>query len=196
MLQRLLFGLGAAMLASANDPSAGKAIFEGKGGCIRCHSVGERGGSLGPELGEAGVLRSPESLQLAITDPNVEIYREFFTVIVETSQGQRVEGIALNEDDLSIQLRDAEGNPRSFLKENLKELRREERSLMPSYKSKLSAAEIGNLVAYLRTLKRHSRSRPGRSAHRCSAHRCSANQGDRPRQREHRLVDPSRPGRR
>src|SRR5204863_6176176 len=67
--------------------------------------------------------------------------------------GQRIEGVALNEDDLSIQLRDAAGNPRSFLKQNLKELRREERSLMPSYASKLSTAEIDNLVAYLRTLR-------------------------------------------
>jgi predicted methyltransferase len=39
------------------------------------------------------------------------------------------------------------------LKENLKELRHEERSLMPSYAGKLSDREIDNLVAYLRTLK-------------------------------------------
>ena len=70
-----------------------------------------------------------------------------------TKLGQRIEGVALNEDDLSIQLRDAAGNPRSLLKENLKEVRREERSLMPSYASKLSSAEIDHLVAYLRTLR-------------------------------------------
>jgi predicted methyltransferase len=74
-------------------------------------------------------------------------------VVAVTKAGQRIEGVALNEDDLSIQLRDAAGNPRSFLKQNLKELHREERSLMPSYASKLSALEIDHLVAYLRTLR-------------------------------------------
>jgi SAM-dependent methyltransferase len=64
-----------------------------------------------------------------------------------------VEGIQLNEDDISLQLRDPAGNPRSFLKSNLKEVSREERSLMPSFATRLSAAEIDHLVAFLRTLK-------------------------------------------
>ncbi|HXB75710.1 MAG TPA: methyltransferase domain-containing protein [Candidatus Acidoferrales bacterium] len=133
--------------------SAGKAVFEGKGGCLRCHSIADHGGALGPDLTEIGLKRTLESLRLSITDPDAEIYREYLTVVVTTKQGQRIEGIGLNEDDLSIQLRDPEGNPRSFLKENLKEVRREERSLMPSYSAKLSAREIDSLVEYLRSLR-------------------------------------------
>src|SRR5712691_8439980 len=128
-----------ALLLALDDASAGKAIFYGKGGCVNCHSIQNRGGSVGPDLSEIGIRRTPESLRLAIVDPDAEIYNEYFTVIAVTKLGQRIEGIALNEDDISIQLRDARGNLRSFLKENLKELRREQRSLMPSYASKLSA---------------------------------------------------------
>jgi putative heme-binding domain-containing protein len=145
--------LGLAVLLALGDAGAGRMLFLGKGGCVTCHSIEGRGGSVGPDLSEIGLSRSPESLRLAIVDPDAEIYEEYFTVVVVTTSGQRIEGIALNEDDLSIQLRDAGGNPRSFLKENLKQVRREERSLMPSYASKFSAAEIGNLIAYLRTLK-------------------------------------------
>jgi len=133
--------------------SAGKSIFEGKSGCIRCHSIAGRGGSLGPDLSEIGLKRSDESLRLSITDPNAEISREYLTVVVVTKLGQRTEGIGLNEDDVSIQLRDPEGNPRSFLKTNLTEVRREERSLMPSYATTLSASEIDHLVEYLRSLR-------------------------------------------
>jgi putative heme-binding domain-containing protein len=133
--------------------SAGKAVFEGKGACGRCHSIEGRGGSLGPDLSEIGLKRGEESLRLSITDPNAEIYREYLTVVVSTKQGQRIEGIALNEDDISIQLRDPAGNPRSFLKADLTGVRREERSLMPSYAAKLSASEIDSLVAYLRSLR-------------------------------------------
>jgi putative heme-binding domain-containing protein len=130
---------------------AGRAIFEGKGRCRTCHSIENRGGVLGPDLSEIGLKRTPESLRLSITDPNAEIYREYLTLVVTTKQGQQVEGIALNEDDVSIQLRDTKSNPRSFLKANLKEIRREERSLMPP--CKLPAAEIDSLVEYLRSLR-------------------------------------------
>ncbi len=132
---------------------SGRTIFEGKGGCLRCHSVANRGGSLGPDLTEIGIRRTPASLRLSITNPDAEIRPEYLTVVLITGEGLQVEGIALNEDDISIQLRDAGGNPRSFLKQNLKQVRREQRSLMPRYASRLSAEELDSLVAYLRSLR-------------------------------------------
>jgi precorrin-6B methylase 2 len=74
-------------------------------------------------------------------------------MVVETRAGERIHGVALNEDDLSIQIRDAQGNPRSFIKDDLKDLRREPRSLMPSYASMLSSSELAHVVSYLRTLR-------------------------------------------
>ena len=111
------------------------------------------GGALGPDLSEAGIVLSPESLRLAITNPSAEIARGYETVVAVPAAGKKVEGIALNEDDISIQMRTTDGNLRSFIKDDLRDLRREERSLMPSYASKLSAAEIDTLVEYLETLK-------------------------------------------
>jgi putative heme-binding domain-containing protein len=137
----------------AGQTDSGRAIFEGKGGCVRCHSIGGRGGSLGPDLTGIGLKRTPQSLRESITDPNAEINREYLTVVITTKLGKRIEGIGLNEDDLSIQLRDVEGNPRSFLKENLRDLQREQRSLMPSYLAKLAPSEIDSLVAYLHSLR-------------------------------------------
>jgi putative heme-binding domain-containing protein len=135
------------------NAAAGNVIFDGKGGCAACHSIGDRGASLGPDLGAIGIKRSAKSLRLALVDPDAEIDREYFTVIVETKRGQTIRGLALNEDDLSIQVRDIDGNPRSFLKDDLRSTRREQRSLMPSYASRLSGMEIDDLVAYLRTLR-------------------------------------------
>src|SRR5258708_2815290 len=133
--------------------AAGKVIFGGQGGCAACHSIGDRGASLGPDLGAIGITRSAKSLRLALVDPDAEISKEYFTVVVETKRGQTIRGLALNEDDISIQVRDIDGNPRSFLKNDLKSTRREQRSLMPSYASGLSGMEIDGLVAYLRTLR-------------------------------------------
>ncbi len=86
-------------------------------------------------------------------NPDAEIAPEYFTAVAVTKGGQTLRGIALNEDDLSIQIRDSDGNPRSFFKDDLKSLRQERRSIMPSYAGRLTAAEIGDLVSYLRTLR-------------------------------------------
>jgi putative heme-binding domain-containing protein len=135
------------------DAGTGKALFEGKGGCLGCHSIQNRGNSIGPDLSWIGILRTRDSLRQALTDPHAQIARQYFTVIVETKGGQKIEGITKNEDDLSIQLRDRQGELRSFLKADLTDLRREPRSLMPSYASTLSTAEIDHLVAYLSSLR-------------------------------------------
>ena len=149
--------LFAALLAlcapAAGDVAAGRVIFEGKGACVTCHAIAGRGGSLGPDLSKIGVTRSPESLRLALLNPDAEMGREYFTVVAVTKGGETFRGIMLNEDDLSIQIRDSDGNPRSLLKDELKSLRREQRSLMPSYSGRLAAAEIDDLVSYLRTLR-------------------------------------------
>src|ERR1700682_1457571 len=111
------------------DASAGKAIFDGKGGCGACHSIGDRGASLGPDLGEIGIRRSAKSLRLSLIDPDAEIYKEYYAVVVVTTRGEVFLGLALNEDALSIQIRDINGNPRSFLKDALTAARREPRSI-------------------------------------------------------------------
>ena len=140
------------LAAQTGNAAAGKIIFDGKGGCSACHSIGDRGASLGPDLGDIGITRTPRSLRLSLTDPDAEIFKEYYTVVVETKGGETIRGLALNEDDLSIQIRDINGYPRSFLKSDLKGTRREQRSLMPSYTSRFSATDLDDVVAYLRTL--------------------------------------------
>lgn len=136
-----------------DGPAAGKAIFEGKGACLNCHSIENRGGSLGPDLTEIGVERTADSLRQSIVNPDAEISNAYLTVVLTTKQGQRIEGVLLNQDDLSVQIRDTDGTPRSFLRENLRDVHRESRSLMPSYASRLSADEIRDVVAYLKSLR-------------------------------------------
>lgn len=138
----------------SGDAAAGKAVFEGKGRCLTCHAVNDAGGSLGPDLSWIGVLRVPESLRRSIVDPGDQVSRRYFTLVVETRDGKKLEGLLLNEDDISIQIRDTAGELRSFRKDDLKDLRREPRSLMPSYGKELSEVEVDHLVAYLRTLRK------------------------------------------
>jgi predicted methyltransferase len=54
-------------VASA-DAVAGRALFEGRGGCLTCHVVDDRGSRKARELSWIGLLRTPESLRHSVTD--------------------------------------------------------------------------------------------------------------------------------
>ncbi len=92
-------------------------------------------------------------LEESIVKPEAFVPNKYRAVQVVMTSGSTVSGIRLNEDDLSVQVRDLSGTPRSFLKENIKELRRDKTTLMPSYETQFSKQELGDLVAYLNSLK-------------------------------------------
>lgn len=152
---------------SSGNPQEGESLFWGKGNCGACHTVGPRGQRLGPDLTEIGVRRGPAHLRTSLLDPEAEIpdnfsvYRRvilmpdnFLQVRVVTADGKRLTGVRLNEDLLSIQLRDHSGGLYSFLKSELRELHKDwGKSPMPSYRSIFTETEIEHLVAYLISLR-------------------------------------------
>jgi putative heme-binding domain-containing protein len=138
---------------ATGDGAAGKAIYEGKGKCGACHTIGREGGSLGPDLSDVGRRRTLEYLEESLVNPEADVPIRYRAIQVVTKSGATISGIRLNEDDISIQLRDTNDNPRSFLKENLRQVGREKSSLMPAYGSMLSRKEFEDVVAYLNSLR-------------------------------------------
>jgi ubiquinone/menaquinone biosynthesis C-methylase UbiE/mono/diheme cytochrome c family protein len=53
----------------AGDPAPGKALFEGNGSCLTCHSIENRERKRGPDLSWIGMLRTPESLRRSLIAP-------------------------------------------------------------------------------------------------------------------------------
>jgi putative heme-binding domain-containing protein len=138
---------------ATGNPVAGKAVYEGKGGCGACHSIGRDGGSLGPDLSDVGRRRDLKYLEESLVTPEADVPIRYRAIQVVTKSGQTVGGIRLNEDDISIQLRDEKDNLRAFLKDNIREMRHDKPSLMPAYGSTLSKKEIEDVVAYLSSLR-------------------------------------------
>ena len=61
-----------------------------------------------------------------------------------TSDGREVRGARINEDTFTIQLRDSNGQFQSFRKAEVKQIEKDfGKSLMPSYKDRLTASEVG-----------------------------------------------------
>ncbi len=133
------------------DADAGKLVYA-KSGCASCHSIDKQGGAIGPDLSDVGRRRNLKYIEESIVKPEADIPVQYRAVQVVTKSGQTVNGIRLNEDDISIQIRDVGDNLRSFLKTDVREIRHDKPSLMPSYSS-LSRKDLDDLVSYLHSLR-------------------------------------------
>jgi putative heme-binding domain-containing protein len=138
---------------AVGDAGAGKAIFEGKGNCSTCHSIGLIGGTVGPDLADVGRRRNLAYLTESLVSPEADVPIRYRAVEVVLKNGRTVSGIRLNEDDISIQLRDTNDNLRSFNKDNIQDIRHDKPALMPPYGAILSAKELNDVVAYLSSLR-------------------------------------------
>jgi len=147
--------------AVTGDPAKGKEVYEASG-CSTCHMIDGKGGDSGPDLSQIGGVRSAGFLHDALLDPGANLpqtdaalqerspYPSYTMYRVVMKDGKVIEGTRVDEDSFSIQLRDAKGQIRSIQKMDASKIEVEpDKSFMPSYKDKLSEAQLNDLVAYL-----------------------------------------------
>src|SRR6266436_9039242 len=151
----LRFLAGSAQSASAQgDAVRGKTTFEGKGECLDCHRVKDRGSRLGPDLTEIGSVRRSVELERSILEPDAEILPQNRFVRVVTRDDVTITGRLLNQDTFTVQLIDSMERLRSLERSKLREYVFLDKSPMPSYQSKFSAREVADVVSYLVSLKK------------------------------------------
>jgi len=136
----------------SGDAERGRALFEGKGDCRRCHRVGAQGSRVAPDLSDIGSIRSAASLVRSLTEPSSQMMPINRPVRAVLKDGTVVNGRRLNEDTYTVQLLDERERLVSLTKAELREYTILTASPMPSYKS-LIDAELAVLVAYLLSLK-------------------------------------------
>ena len=100
------------------DPIAGKIVYQSKGNCSSCHILDGQGTGIGPELSEVGLRRNAEYLRRSVTNPDADQPRlatrfrgtinSFLSVRVVSEYGV-YEGMRINEDAFSVQMRDLSG---------------------------------------------------------------------------------------
>ena len=131
----------------------GKTLFAGKGACATCHRVDGIGARLGPDLTSIGQLRRAVELETSVLDPDKEILATNRTYRVVLKDGSIVTGRLLNLDSFTVQMLDSKEQLRSFEKANLRDYGVVDTSPMPSYKDRLNAQELADVVSYLVSLK-------------------------------------------
>jgi len=136
------------------DAENGAELFQGAAKCGGCHVVEGRGTSLGPELSDVGLRRGSIYLRKHVLNPREDVSEDYLMLRVETRSGETVQGIRVNEDAFTVQLRDEDNEFHSFDKEDLVSLSRLPGvTFMPSYRAKLDESQIDDLIAYLAGLK-------------------------------------------
>lgn len=135
------------------DPAEGeKVFFHPKGPrCSSCHSLGGRGGLVGPDLSMAGRL-GPGKLLDSIFEPSKEIAPQFTTWVLVTRKGP-LTGILLADDpDGSLRLAEAGGQVRKIKPETVLRRQPQQVSLMPADLHELmTLEELADLLAFLKT---------------------------------------------
>ncbi|MCR9292385.1 MAG: c-type cytochrome [bacterium] len=122
--------------------------------CSRCHRVGERGSEIGPALTEIGAKRDANYLLRSILEPSADIDEKYRSHLLLLDNDEVISGVlqqASNADETVIA--NASGELRVISNEEIVQMTEQKVSLMPKMTEILTAREIRDLVAYLRSLK-------------------------------------------
>ena len=92
-------------------------------------------------------------LRQKLVDPDALVRPGNRFVDAVTKSGAKISGRLLNHDTFTVQLLDSNERLVSLSKSDLKEFTFVKSSPMPSYRDKLSAGELDDVVAYLVSLK-------------------------------------------
>jgi len=162
--------------APPGDAARGKAIVEGtKGNCLSCHRFGSTGSLYGPNLTTIGLPQLPQRgggggrggaatatsappaanltplLMQSIVDPNAVVSVQNRYVRLTMKDGKVVWGKLLNLDTFYVQIFDSTEKLANVSRADVREMTIA--SPMPSYRDKLTAQELADVVEYLMTLK-------------------------------------------
>jgi quinoprotein glucose dehydrogenase len=145
---------------TGGDPARGMKIFTAKAevACLRCHKIkplsGEAmGGEVGPDLSDVGARQNREYLLESIVSPDKQIAQGFESVVLATSDGKVSTGVLRGEDDKVVRLITAEGQAVVVPKDSIDDRKRGPSAMPADLVTKLSKAELRDLIEYLANLK-------------------------------------------
>jgi putative heme-binding domain-containing protein len=131
------------------DPRRGKLLFDKQ--CAACHQLAGVGHAIGSNLATLRD-RTPESLLVAILDPNRAVEPRYLEYQIETLEGRLFTGLILSESEAYVVLGTADGKQHTIPRQQIGELRTNGRSLMPEgLEKELSPQQLADVIAFVAT---------------------------------------------
>jgi putative membrane-bound dehydrogenase-like protein len=139
----------------AGDIRRGQSVFNNpKFACISCHSVGYRGGHLGPDLTSVGTIRTERDLLESIVYPSASFVRSYEPMIVLTKDGDDYNGVLRKDGAEEVILATGPETEVHLRRSDIAEMRPGTVSLMPQgLETAFSRQELADLVAFLKNTK-------------------------------------------
>jgi putative heme-binding domain-containing protein len=136
-----------AALERDGDPARGRAVFDAA--CARCHRVDGAGGSVGPDLGSVRHRARPLLLS-DILVPSASIAQSYESYVVETTGGETLEGVVVQQTEATLVLRRGDEPERALPRAEIKAMRVSELSSMPGDLEQLvDVGQMTDLLAFL-----------------------------------------------
>ncbi len=144
-----------APVLDGGDAARGREAFAaGKGNCLLCHRIGGAGGQVGPDLSTIGRIRSGQELLAAIAYPGENIARGYETYSISMTDGRSFVGTVQRETAETVYLTPASGPVMPLARDQIRAMAPSAASLMPpGLEALFTRQELGDLMAYLRSLK-------------------------------------------
>ena len=144
------------ILAIEGDASRGRELFV-KGAvanCKSCHPLEAGVPRVGPDLAEAGKGLNRRQLLESILFPSHKVDEKYRTHVVETTDGRLLTGIIVQHDNDGIVLASGAEPAVALRNEEVEELQRIEKSLMPDGLARdMTAEQLADLLAWLTSIK-------------------------------------------
>jgi quinoprotein glucose dehydrogenase len=120
--------------------------------CVRCHSISDEGGKVGPSLSNIGNQLTREQILQALVDPSARLSPGFGMVKLTLKDGQQVTGTLMSEDAEELILKTSQAEPLEVPVGRI-EKRENYPSSMPPMGKTLSKSEIRDMIEFLSNLK-------------------------------------------
>lgn len=136
-------------MTSKANPGNGQKVFQDQ--CASCHRHGGIGKDFGPDLTTLTSRFQKKDILEAILWPSKTISDQYQSWIVETRDGDAVNGLLVSEDDKKMLLKTGDQErPVEVLKSNVKGKRLSKISIMPeNVLDGYSMQQISDLMAFL-----------------------------------------------
>ena len=146
-IQKLIDKVRAGFNPAAARADRGAAVFTKN--CAVCHQLGGAGGLIGPQLDGIGG-RGLERVLEDVLDPNRNVDKAFRATLFIMKDGEVNSGLFRREEGETVVAADSTGKEIRLPKNQIKERRESETSLMPgNLGDVLPRAELNDLLAYL-----------------------------------------------
>jgi putative heme-binding domain-containing protein len=143
------------LVKKRGNAANGKNVYFGAATCSQCHTVGNEGKNVGPSLSEIGNKLTREAMLVSILAPSAGISHNYEAFTARTDDGEVITGLLVSKTAQGVTIKDAKGIERTIPSEELQDLQKQEKSLMPENLQELiNEQELIDVVEYLMTLRK------------------------------------------